>query len=351
VIGTGKISEEHLRFLATDARASLVGVCDLSPSLARYAAVQFDAAEAFTEYTEMLATARPDVVHVLTPPHTHVAIIRDSLLAGAHVIAEKPIAPTLGEFETLWAHARAQGRCLIEDHNYRFNQSILRIEEVLGAGRLGDVCEVEVRLCLGLRGNGRYADENLPHPSHRLPAGVLHEFLTHMCSLALRFVPTWDYVRARWINYGGGSLFAFDDLDALLVSGQTHTRLRFSCTQSPECFTVRVRGTKGWAETDLFQHSLDILERPPVGSQLAPLANQAIRGLVLTKGAVTAFWKKAMQVTPYEGLGTFLDRTYTALLSGGPPPVCYEDMRGTATLIDALVEARDESPRMLAGSL
>ena len=43
VIGTGKISEEHLRFLAGDARVQLAGVCDLSPSLARYAAARFKA--------------------------------------------------------------------------------------------------------------------------------------------------------------------------------------------------------------------------------------------------------------------------------------------------------------------
>ena len=151
---------------------------------------------------------------------------------------------------------------------------------------------------------------------------------------------------------GGGSLFAFDDLDALLVSGQTHTRLRFSCTQSPECFTVSVRGTKGVGGEGSVPTFLGHPRTSAgVRSQLAPLANQAIRGLALTKSAVTAFWKKAMQVTPYEGLATFLDRTCAALVSGGPPPVCYEDMRGTAALIDALVEARDESPRMLAGSL
>jgi predicted dehydrogenase len=351
VIGTGRISEEHLRFLAADPRTSLVGVCDVSPSLARYAATRFDADGAFTQYPEMLTTARPDVVHVLTPPHTHVAILRDCLMAGAHVIVEKPVAPTLEEFETLWALALTRGRRLIEDHNYRFNRPILRVEEALRAGRLGEVREVEVRMCLGIREQGgRYADENLPHPSHRLPAGVLHEFLTHMCYLALRFVPAWNGVRAVWSNHGGGSLFAFDDLDALVLSGLTHARLRFSCTHSPDCFTVTVRGTKGWAEADLYQHSVTIVEPRRVGKQLTPLANQAIRGVALTRAAVTGFWNKIMQGTPYEGLATFLDRTYAALVTGDEPPVGYDDMRGAAALIDALVQVRGDSQRTAARS-
>src|ERR1019366_148104 len=94
VIGTGKVSEEHLRFLTADARVALAAVCDLSPSLARYAAQRFGAQRAFTNSTEMFAEARPDVVHVLTPPNTHAKLVREALNAGSHVIVEKPVAPT-----------------------------------------------------------------------------------------------------------------------------------------------------------------------------------------------------------------------------------------------------------------
>ena len=38
----------------------------------------------------MLAAVRPDVVVVCTPPHTHLAIARDALAAGADLLLEKP---------------------------------------------------------------------------------------------------------------------------------------------------------------------------------------------------------------------------------------------------------------------
>src|SRR6476469_6120713 len=77
VIGTGKISEEHLRFLSASPAVQLAGVCDLSPSLANYAVDRFPSpggrrATAFTDSARMLDELRPDVVHVLTPAHTHV---------------------------------------------------------------------------------------------------------------------------------------------------------------------------------------------------------------------------------------------------------------------------------------
>src|SRR5258708_3506719 len=85
VIGTGKISEEHLRFLAESPHAKLVGVCDLSPALAEFAAARFKADKAYTDHSQMLEEARPDVVHVLTPAATHPALVRDGLNYSAHV--------------------------------------------------------------------------------------------------------------------------------------------------------------------------------------------------------------------------------------------------------------------------
>src|SRR5437660_7819319 len=89
VIGTGKISEEHLRFLRDAEGVDVAGVCDLSPSLAKYAAERFGGGKPFTDAAQMLQESAPDVVHVLTPPHTHERLVSDALSAGAHVIVEK----------------------------------------------------------------------------------------------------------------------------------------------------------------------------------------------------------------------------------------------------------------------
>src|SRR5687768_7536450 len=89
VIGSGKISEEHLKFLSTSPRANLVGVCDLSPSLAKFALERFGHSGttlAFTDHRQMLAEKRPAIVHVLTPPQSHVTLVAECLRAGAHVI-------------------------------------------------------------------------------------------------------------------------------------------------------------------------------------------------------------------------------------------------------------------------
>lgn len=338
VIGAGAISQEHLGFLSESDQAEIVAVCDRSPTKARFAADRFGATHALADHQQLLADLRPQVVHVLTPPHTHVQLVTDCLEAGADVIVEKPVAPTHAEFEQLWSLAQQRGCRLTEDHNYRFNRPILNIEHLLAEGQLGAVREVEVRLAMQIRKPGnRYADANLPSPSHRLPGGVVQEFITHLCYLTLRFLPTFERVAAAWNKHGGGNLFKYDDLDAIVIGGPVHARIRFTCQTQQDCFTVTVRGTRGTAHTDLFLPHLLVTTRRGAGP-LTPVLNQYQAGRTLKRAAWTNLKNKVLRRTSYEGLHTFLSRTYRALRGQGDLPVTYEDMERTSRLIDALLD-------------
>ncbi|GMV92727.1 MAG: hypothetical protein AMXMBFR82_25050 [Candidatus Hydrogenedentota bacterium] len=338
VIGAGVISAEHLRFLHRSPAARLVGVCDLSKVLARYAADTYGAESHYTDHVQMLEQAKPDVVHVLTPPHTHCKLAADCLKHGTHVIVEKPIAPTNEEFRILSTMAQWQNRALTEDHNYRFNEQILEMESLVSSGVLGEIREVDIRMALPItEKGGGFADENLPNACHHLPAGALHDLLPHLCYLALRFIPPVEEVAARWDKYSDHPLFAHDCLDALLFGGGVHTRLRFTSHQAPDCFTVVVRGSNGWVETDLFQPYFRLTVPRRAGKQLSPLANQWVNGIAMAQSSVTGFLNKIRKKTPLEGMQTFLSRTYTALRTGAQLPVTHDDMDQTTQLMDALL--------------
>lgn len=337
VIGTGEISAEHLGYLAQSVTTQLVGVCDLSPSAASYAAKTFGAADSYTDYRNMLDEAKPDVVHVLTPPQSHVPITTDCLNSGAHVICEKPVTLSHDEFTSLWNHARDKGKHLIEDHNYRFNQPVLQIERLLANGVLGEVMEVDIRMALRIRDGGRFADRNMPNPAHQLPAGVIHDFITHLSYLVLRFFPDPDRVSAAWTNHGGDDLFKYDDLDAILIAGDKHARIRFSCRTAPDCFALTVRGSRAEVQTDLFHPYMRLMKPRAGGEKLSPVTNQLANGLNLVGASFANLRNKLMQRSPYEGLHTFLARTYDALQNEAEPPVTFEDMDRTSRLIDQML--------------
>ena len=349
VIGTGGISKQHLKYLAGSALVEPVAVCDLSAASASYAAAEFGIARTYVDVNEMLETERPDVVHVLTPPQSHHRLVLAGLGAGAHVICEKPVALSSAGLEELLSAAEDADLMLTESQNYRFNEPVRFLRAAIERGELGEVRDVEVAITLPVRDpSGRFGDPNLPSPIHSLPAGVIHDFITHMTSVTLELTGPLevDRVLAAWNNHGGGELFRYDDLDALIVghttSGPVHVRLRFDAGTAPDRFRVRVRGSLGSGEVDLFHpfHELDVMR--PVGKQLSPIANHLTNGLGRARSGVTNLAGKVMQRDAYEGLAVFLDRTYRSLSGGEALPVTSADLRAVSSLVDRLVA---EAPR------
>ncbi len=356
VIGSGAISAEHLGFLtgrwggrrtpdgSAAGRIRLVGICDLSPISAAHAAESYGADAAYTDLEQMLAEAKPDVVHVLTPPQTHVALASSCLNAGTHVICEKPITPTSAELRSLLDTAEAADRHLTESHNYRFNQAIIDIRQAIDDGQLGAIREVEVRVALPVTDPaGRFGDPNLPSPIHSLPAGVIHDFTTHFAYLLLHLggPVEFDRIAAAWSNHSGNELFRYDNLDATLIgtgpAGPVHGRLRFDAGAGPDAFSVTVRGSSGWVETDLFQPYQRWVVPRAGGGQLSPIANHVVNGASLLGDGVRNVARKIMQHTPYEGLHRMLDLTYAALAAGDAPPVTPADMLVASELVDRLL--------------
>lgn len=337
VIGAGRIAEEHLKFLRDSDRATPAAICDLSAATARYAAAKFGVPATFTDIGQMIEEAQPDVVHLLTPPHTHVALAEMCLERDVHVIVEKPVAPSRAELQRLWSLAQARGKALVEDHNYRFNSQIAEIDGLLASGVLGALREVEIRMVLNIHEGGRYADLDFPDPAHKLPGGVVQDYLTHFSYLALHFLPCVERVAAAWSRHGASAVFKYDDLDVLAIGGDVHARIRFTSHQAPDCITITVRGSRGFVETDFF-HPYRRLVIPRKGpSQLSMIADHVVNGLGLAWSGVRNFTNKLMQRNAYDGLHRFLDETYAALQEGGEPPVTFKDMDGCLALVERVL--------------
>ncbi len=341
VIGTGTITAEHLAFLTASPRTHVVAVADLSPASARYAADRWGADAWYTSHRELLAAARPEVVHVLTPPTTHPSIVADCLRAGVHVICEKPLAPTGAELAALRDLADGAGLWLLEDQNYRWNDPVLALEDLVREGRIGEVRDVDVRMALRFRDGGAFADPHLRSSAHDLPAGPIHDVLTHLAYLGLLFVPgaaDADRISAHWSNHGADDgMWRWDDLDATIVAGPCHLRLRFSASTRPEAFSIVVRGDLGEAETDIFQPFLTVRAPRSVGKELTPIVNHVVNGSKLAGAGARNLVQKLLQHSSYHGLHRFLEATYAALQAGGPPPLAYRDIEAAAVLVDRLV--------------
>lgn len=132
VIGAGAISHRHI----TAWQSLGVRVIVQSPTSAPAVAARYGI-DHTTRLDDVLA--RVDVIDICTPTDTHVEIALEALLAGRHVICEKPLARSgVGAKQILDAAVEAH-RLLFPAHVVRFFPPYASIERALRAGTIGAV--------------------------------------------------------------------------------------------------------------------------------------------------------------------------------------------------------------------
>ncbi|MFM8441956.1 MAG: Gfo/Idh/MocA family oxidoreductase [Methylococcus sp.] len=125
VIGTGYLGKFHAEKYAALDDCELVAVVDSNPEAARMVAEK-NRTVALTDYRELLG--KVDAVSIVVPTRLHYAVARDFLVAGAHVLVEKPITVTVEEADELIDLARRKQRCLMVGHLERFNAALLGLD-------------------------------------------------------------------------------------------------------------------------------------------------------------------------------------------------------------------------------
>ncbi len=335
VVGAGRISERHLAFLRSSPLAEIVGICDANPYLASYMGDRYGGT-AFVDLRTMLDQTGPELLHVLTPPDLHAEMATTALDAGAHVVVEKPMALDGDDREALLRRAAETGRLLVEDHNYRFNRPMLSLVSAVSAGAIGRPTDLDVSIAIPLV-DTRHADANVPSPSHRLPAGFMHEYITHLAYLAIAVVPDIEVVEARWMKRVHDHASPYDELQALASAEGLVGRLRITSIAPGSAISVTITGTEGRAAAELIFGSYRLDRRRRVGAQLSPAANAVIGGTRSALRGLTYLVDRLRGRDAYEGIHELLRRSYRAVLTGSPPPVTPGDMRRTGNLVDDLV--------------
>ncbi len=122
VIGVGRLGSIHARTYANIDGARLVGVCDLSQEKVVEMAQQYPNCQPFQHYSELLGQV--DALSIATPTETHYEIAKDALLAGKHLLIEKPITTTLAQADELLVLAEKEGVILQVGHIERFNSAL-----------------------------------------------------------------------------------------------------------------------------------------------------------------------------------------------------------------------------------
>jgi len=147
VIGTGFGARVHIPVFQRHPGAAVVAVCSAHLPRARAAARQQRIPAAFDDYRQMLAECDLDIVSVCSPPDLHAPMALAALRAGAHVLCEKPLAPTRALARTMLRAAERSGRVHAVGHLRRFFPAHRAAARLLGQGAIGQVLCATASLC------------------------------------------------------------------------------------------------------------------------------------------------------------------------------------------------------------
>jgi predicted dehydrogenase len=177
IIGCGRIGTRRAAVLAPD--DALIGCCDIDTAAAEGLARRHRCTACATP--EELLARRPDVVVVATSHDRLAALVELSLMAGAHVLVEKPAGVCTAQIDRLVDCQRAARRLVKVGFNHRFHPGIARAAHEVHSGRHGPLLHVRARY--GHGGRPGYDREWRAEPS-RSGGGELIDQGMHLLDLS-----------------------------------------------------------------------------------------------------------------------------------------------------------------------
>ncbi len=139
MIGCGSIARHrHLPEYAANPNVELVAVCDNNAERALEIGEKYGV-PSYTSFVELLRNAEVDAVSVCTPNYLHAPISNAALLAGVHVLCEKPMATSEEEAKSMIETAKNSGKKLMIAHNQRFVASHQKARQLIESGEVGKI--------------------------------------------------------------------------------------------------------------------------------------------------------------------------------------------------------------------
>jgi predicted dehydrogenase len=346
IVGCGKIADAHVEEIRKISAARLCAVCDLEPIMAEQLAVRYSIPRWYCDVAKMLEVERPDVLHITTPPQSHLSLTRQAVAAGCHVFLEKPVALRHSDAEAIIAAAVAAGRKLAVNYWPRFEAPALELRRLHETGALGSIVHVESYIGYDLQGEFGMAFRRDPeHWVHRLPGKLFHNMLDHVLNKITPFLVD-EQLFLQAIAYRGdagadatGSGEVLDELRVMIRGAQVSAYATFCAHARPVGQTLRVYGTKNTAHVDYNSRTV-VLERkqafPSALGRLFPPFLVAKDYLRQGLESVNSFSHASFHF--FAGMRRLLGEFYLSIERDTAPPIAYEEILRVCAMMEKIFD-------------
>jgi predicted dehydrogenase len=339
IVGCGKIADAHIGEIRKIPSVQLCAVCDLEPIMAEQLAVRYAVPRWYCDLTRLLEVEKPDVLHITTPPQSHLSLTRQAVAAGCHIFLEKPVALRHSDAEAIIATAVRAGRKLAVNYWPRFEAPALELRRLYETGVLGNPVHVESYIGYDLGGEFGLALRRDPeHWVHQLPGKLFQNVMDHVLNKITPFLDDQQpFIKAIAWRGKAGAGELLDELRVIIQGARTSAYATFCAHARPVGQTLRVYGTKNTAHADFAARTV-VLERkqgfPSALGRLFPPFLTAKDYLGQGLKNVNSFSHAHFHF--FEGMRRLLSEFYLSIEKDSPPPIPYEEILRVSAMMERI---------------
>jgi len=339
VVGCGGVAQaRHLPALVKIKGVDIVAVCDMNEKVARSVARKYHIAGCYSDFAEMLAKEKLDIVDITVSPRAHAPLSIQAMNAGCHVLVEKPIAESVEEADEVVKVARDKGLKLCVVHNNLFAPMVLKAKAMIEEGRLGEVRGIDIK-CPWPRTNKELANKD--HWYHKLPGGLFGEIMPHTVYLARGFFGDVEPVAVHARKFTKYDWVRSDELRVILDSKNGVCTVTISCSWAKNKVLIDIFGTKKSIHLDVIN---SVLTEYGYGeetyrSHVVENLRQSWQQFAGTASAIFSVIT-GRYTTGHEAL---IRRFIQSMREGTEPPVTAEEGREVVRVVEKIAKQVESS--------
>jgi predicted dehydrogenase len=343
IVGCGKIADGHIEEIQKLGSARVLAVCDIEPILAEQIALRYSVPHRYTDFDLMLSGHRFDVIHIATPPHSHLVLAQKAVEAGCHVFLEKPLSLNATDGRRLIKCVQQNNRKMTINYWYNFETPALALKKFVEKGNLGDPVHIESYYGYDLAGGfGQALLSDDRHWVHQLPGKLFQNIIDHAINKITPFLPDEPMeiiaraYRRRHLN-NDCTDGVLDELRVMILAGGVSAYLTFCSHARPVGHFMRVYGTKNTAHIDFALRGMSVEKKQTLPSALGRLLPP-----------FKSSWQSLRQATQnarefagsrfhfFAGMNRLLSLFYESIRHDTPVPIAYAEMLRVSQIMDEI---------------
>jgi 2-alkyl-3-oxoalkanoate reductase len=324
-IGTGAIAHTHAEAMRSLKSGTLQGVFDPNSAAMQGFAKKWSVPNTYKSLEDVLSDSRVDAVHLLTPPETHLPLLKQILESKKPVLVEKPIIADPAQFSELMQKYEASNVTCSVNQNMAYFPALAQFKALLDAGKVGKIKHLDITFHPTVK---QLVARQFTHWMFARPLNLLLELAVHPLSQVFAVA---QFPHALNVSVGKPLMFnstngMYPEMQVTLRNEQFATAFHFLVGGNCPAWTMTAYCDDATVKMDMIANTIEVIGRTkfllPVDYAITGVGN-GIKQIKQSMAGVTKYSATQLGLRPrgdgfFESFRGSITDFHNALQTGKP---------------------------------